>query len=68
MLQLLEARWNVHAAGEMHFWKDITADMMSDEEDGTFDEMHLAAAKMAPTPPLHTGVCCTGSNSSSSIF
>ncbi|XP_016350170.1 uncharacterized protein C14orf93 homolog [Sinocyclocheilus anshuiensis] len=35
--RLLEARQSVLAADEVDFWRGITADMMSDEEDGTID-------------------------------
>ncbi|KAG7481539.1 hypothetical protein MATL_G00067630 [Megalops atlanticus] len=35
--RLLEARQGVLAADEMDFWKGITIDMMSDEEDGTVE-------------------------------
>ncbi|XP_058251557.1 uncharacterized protein C14orf93 homolog [Hemibagrus wyckioides] len=35
--RLLEARQSVLAVDEMDFWRGITADMMSDEEDGAVD-------------------------------
>ena len=35
--QLLDARKTVLAPDEEDFWKGITADMMSDEEDGSVD-------------------------------
>nr|XP_055024163.1 uncharacterized protein C14orf93-like [Misgurnus anguillicaudatus] len=35
--RLLEARQSVLAADEVDFWKGITSDMMSDEEDGAVD-------------------------------
>ncbi|XP_016418149.1 uncharacterized protein C14orf93 homolog [Sinocyclocheilus rhinocerous] len=35
--RLLEARQSVLAEDEVDFWRGITADMMSDEEDGTID-------------------------------
>ncbi|KAG7326747.1 hypothetical protein KOW79_010148 [Hemibagrus wyckioides] len=35
--RLLEARQSVLAADEVDFWRGITADMMSDEEDGAVD-------------------------------
>ncbi|MED6250349.1 hypothetical protein ATANTOWER_030425 [Ataeniobius toweri] len=35
--QLLEARQSVLEAEELAFWKGVTIDLMSDEEDGSFE-------------------------------
>ncbi|MEQ2250045.1 hypothetical protein ILYODFUR_035868 [Ilyodon furcidens] len=35
--QLLEARQSVLEAEELSFWKGVTIDLMSDEEDGSFE-------------------------------
>ncbi|MEQ2232483.1 hypothetical protein ILYODFUR_011871 [Ilyodon furcidens] len=36
--RLLEARQSVLEAEELAFWKGVTIDLMSDEEDGSFEK------------------------------